>query len=1290
MEDVHQFLKDTSGGEINHDHFISQVVSLVPDIISVLEYPSKKIIYSNDDALERLGFDKFEINRMSFSERASLIHQDDLKALDTYFNLLGSATDKDIISVQYRAKNKAGGWLTFHARGRVFKRNVNGDVIQILNVLQNITAEKDSQQVVSDQSQFIKSVTDFSPAIVLIRNHPSGEIAFINRDIHEVLGFENSGIDGERSQVWHNLVHQDDAELLTEFYNQLAHVKNGDVKQMQFRFRDSKNNYVWYDAKGKVFKKDDKGNVVQTILIISDINEQKSNEQELFRIKDDIATRATDKYLTLLNHMEQGFCIIEVMFDEEGKAYDYRFLETNPVFTKQTGLKDVIGKSTLELVPDHEKYWFKIYGDVVKFQRPVHFENFAANLEVESRKRGIWYDVFAMPYGKPELNQAAIFFNDITEKKNRLLQAEFIAEITKEIVAVGNISEVFSKIGERICRYFNAKWCLFSEVTDGDRTGVVTNGWNSPDVMVLNGRYRMEDYLSGEVSNNCNKGIPTIVNDTQNDTRVSAEGYGAFNLHSFLIIPLARNDEFNFLLSIADSVAREWTNEEVEVLNEISVRIWARLERARAEDALRQSEERLRLAMQTAEIYWWEYDCLRNSTVYSTNAAEVLGKSPGTTFEDIIQLIHPDDREKSIEIFNEAIVSGKSSFSSTVRTIADPEMIRWIHVTGKINRDAQGNAVIVNGISQDVSERIEFEEALQKSSLRLERVLETDAVGVIFFNHDGKVVNANDVFLRMTGYTHQDIEKGMTWKDMTPPEFIEDSKIQMERFRVTGKVGPYEKEYFLADGSRRWMLFAGRDLGDGTIAEYCIDINERKKVEKELIISQKKLAQELKDSKQLQHISNRIIEENDIQTLFDEILDSAMELMHADFASLQKLLPSEDTLELIAWKNFHPEAAEHWKYIKDSGATSCGRALAAFDRMIVNDINNSQIQVDEKDLDAFRKSGIIAMQSTPLINRDGKCIGMISTHWNREYYPSEHEFNLFDVLARQVTDLIQQRLSEDALRQSEAQLRYFNQSLENIVEDRTIELKRSQNDLVASNDQLRYTISQLESFNYIASHDLKEPLRKIQTFAGLLEEQQLENSSLTTYLQGIRNAAARMSMLIDDLLAYSKLNSKDDVFQITDLNKVLQNVLTDFDLKLHELNARVDHDILPSVPAIPFQIHQLFANLIGNSLKFTDKAPLIRILCNTISGLDRKDSNAISDRRYVRIEFIDNGIGFDDEYNERIFQVFQRLHTQGKYPGTGIGLSIVDKVVKNHNGFITARGKKGEGAVFTVFLPTEQ
>lgn len=245
--------------------------------------------------------------------------------------------------------------------------------------------------------------------------------------------------------------------------------------------------------------------------------------------------------------------------------------------------------------------------------------------------------------------------------------------------------------------------------------------------------------------------------------------------------------------------------------------------------------------------------------------------------------------------------------------------------------------------------------------------------------------------------------------------------------------------------------------------------------------------------------------------------------------------------------------------------------------------------------------------------------------------------------------------------------------------------------LEEKNQELEIIIKELESFNHIASHDLQEPLRKIQTFISLISEKEAFSLSETgkEYLEKIIACAIRMRKLIDDLLLFSRTNKTDKVFEKTDCNILLENVKQELVQTIEEKNAVIQSTQLPILEVIPFQIQQLFANLIGNSLKYCkpDVFPIINIECIKITAKDYPILKTDSDKMYFKITVTDNGLGFEQEYTEDIFVLFHQLPHKKEYPGSGIGLSICKKIVENHNGFIFAQGEPGVGATFTVFLP---
>jgi PAS domain S-box-containing protein len=267
----------------------------------------------------------------------------------------------------------------------------------------------------------------------------------------------------------------------------------------------------------------------------------------------------------------------------------------------------------------------------------------------------------------------------------------------------------------------------------------------------------------------------------------------------------------------------------------------------------------------------------------------------------------------------------------------------------------------------------------------------------------------------------------------------------------------------------------------------------------------------------------------------------------------------------------------------------------------------------------------------------------------------------------------------------------FTQELEEKVGQRTLSL-------IEANDQLENTImeleqsnAELESFNYVASHDLQEPLRKIIAFCQRITDK--DGSGLSEsgkdYFNRITRAAMRMQNLIDAFLSYSQTANSAVSYEQVDLNILLEEVKNDLREIIDEKKAVIQSVRLPVIPVIPLQFQQLMINLISNALKYSkpDGVPVITIAASQVSGSDLSEEENNPEANYWKITVSDNGIGFEQQYGHKIFELFQRLHPKSDYTGTGIGLAICKKIVRNHKGFISATGELGIGAVFSIFIP---
>ena len=255
-----------------------------------------------------------------------------------------------------------------------------------------------------------------------------------------------------------------------------------------------------------------------------------------------------------------------------------------------------------------------------------------------------------------------------------------------------------------------------------------------------------------------------------------------------------------------------------------------------------------------------------------------------------------------------------------------------------------------------------------------------------------------------------------------------------------------------------------------------------------------------------------------------------------------------------------------------------------------------------------------------------------------------------------------------------------------------LDLSQSLDDVSKLNDELKRSNEELEQFAYVASHDLREPLRKITSFSDRLVSKYSDvlDEKGIDYLNRMRNASTRMDSLINDLLSLSRLTTANNPFIPVDLNRVVKTVLSDFETQINELGASIDVGDLAMIDADPVQMQMLMQNLIGNALKFhtPGQPPVIKVSGNLI---DQKDDVLNVDMcQQYEITVQDNGIGFDEDKSEKIFVIFQRLHSREQYEGTGIGLALCKKIVERHHGQITVKSKSGDGSCFKVTLPVKE
>lgn len=444
--------------------------------------------------------------------------------------------------------------------------------------------------------------------------------------------------------------------------------------------------------------------------IYTDISTRKSAEEAL--------ARSEEQYRTLFESIDEGFCVIEMLFDANDLPADYRFLQINPAFERQTGLVDATGRTIREMVPNHEDHWFEIYGRIALTGEPARFENRAAALDR-------WYDVYAFRVGCPEERRVAVLFRDIIDRKRAEANLAFLAEVSQELARLTTIEETMGVLGARIGRHLNASCCAFSIIDETAATATIQYAWHREGVPNLSGVYRLDDYHGEELRRACRAGETYLVRDTSNDPRANATTFAALRIGSFVTVPLVRDGEWRFNLTVFDTAPRDWRGDEIELMRELTTRIWTRLERGRAEQSLRESEDKYRTLVENVlDHAIFLLDPGGMVTEWTTGAArtkgyaaeEVLGRhlSIFYTSEDVAAGVV--DR-----VLEEAAKLGRAEREGW-RVRKNGERF-WVNEVLTAIRDANGALLGFTKISRDLTKRRLAEEASERVRVESEREL---------------------------------------------------------------------------------------------------------------------------------------------------------------------------------------------------------------------------------------------------------------------------------------------------------------------------------------------------------------------------------------------------------------------------------------------------------------------------------------------------------------------------------------------------------------------------------------
>jgi len=646
-------------------------------------------------------------------------------------------------------------------------------------------------------------------------------------------------------------------------------------------------------------------------------------------------------------------------------------------------------------------------------------------------------------------------------------------------------------------------------------------------------------------------------------------------------------------------------------------------DRKQAEEIIKESEERLSNIVNQVNAG------IAQTTTRGqfTNANERFCQITGYTKEELRELTiksltHPEDWPRNEELVVKALTEGKNFFIEK-RYIRKDGSIVWVNNSVSIVTDSKGEKFIT-AVSVDISEQITNRQRLEESEERFRSMADASPVMIWTLDEAGNSTYYNTRAAEFTGHNEEELREGKSWQVAIHPEDIEYAGAVVSN-AVANRI-PYQMECRMqrADGEWRWLLNHGTPRF-GRSGEYfgfvgsSIDITEHKRSQQELQTA----LEQIRLSKEAAELGTFDMDLEKGTMHWDDRCRTLFGISHHDAV----------TYEQDFVKGLHPDDRE--------------RITKLIDQLFDKSKSNGDYDVEYRTVGA--EDGVVRW-----VRAKGK------VYFNEQDKPVRFIGSVLDI-----TEKVMAILRTEAL-----------------VEERTKELAQVNEALQKINKELHRSNQNLEEFAHAASHDLKEPVRKIHFFTNQLKEQlstQLDESQVKA-LARIENATQRMGHLIDDLLLYSHVTQRPLETENVDLNLKVQNALEDLELDIAEKKAAIHIEKLPMVRGYRRQLQQLFQNLISNAIKYSKKdvPPHIEISAREVRE---------EDRAFHLITVKDNGIGFEPEYADKIFQMFTRLHGKHEYSGTGVGLSIVKKVVENHNGFIRVESEVGEGSVFRIYLP---
>ncbi|OZI08337.1 hypothetical protein BWI93_09780, partial [Siphonobacter sp. BAB-5385] len=586
----------------------------------------------------------------------------------------------------------------------------------------DITRRKKAEQELKDQAYFITSVTEMMPDVVSVVELPARKIIYANRDTMSWLDFNPDEITSLSFQDRTKLFHPDDLPAIQDFYERFSSLQDRQENKVEYRLKNKKGEWVLLSLRGQVFNRDGQGNATQLLLVGQNITTQRRAEEEILRLKDEVAQKATNKYEALFNAIDEGFSLLELIFDEQGKVVDYWHRKDNPAFTRMTGIQDPVNRRMSELVPNLEPEWHQMLEE-------VYYTGQSIRTEYPVHQLGQWYSCYLSRVGSKGSPFIACVYDDITERKRMQERQAYLLSLSDALRPLSDPLAIQQESLRLLCTQLKIPRAIYAETRDQEGTMLITAEQVEAGFLPMKGEIVHFSDLAPEAPTEALLGRPLWREDVFSEEHSPARqaGYAAFQTRSWVMIPLVKQGRLVAELTVHHSEPHAWTAEEISLIEQTTDRTWAAVERAKAEEALQESEKRLRLTIEATQLATWEWNLETNEVYWNEQHFRLFGMEPKANPqnpEEFMRHVHPREQERVKSLLEEAIAERKV-YDAEFCAIREDGSSRWMSGYGRITEERDGQPLRMSGVMFDIDERRRAQESLHQSESRLRAIFKS-------------------------------------------------------------------------------------------------------------------------------------------------------------------------------------------------------------------------------------------------------------------------------------------------------------------------------------------------------------------------------------------------------------------------------------------------------------------------------------------------------------------------------------------------------------------------------------